>query len=267
MGFTVLLYHRIHPKYGIKPEIFEKQILFLKKNFHILTIRDLKSSHRFPSILITFDDGFYDTFLYAYPIMKKYGVTGIVFVSPERVFEAGNRKKEDADVSTYNAFKNSFTKGDNRAFMSWQELKIASDILDVQSHCLSHKAAVGKGKPFKSTNDWRVYSLDEKERKKVKEETELTSIILTNEKTAREELMKSKLIIEEKLNKKVKAVAWPWGMYNENAVKIARDIGYEFCFTTDRGFNRKNYCNIKRLAVGEKKSMFWFITRTLLYSL
>lgn len=268
-GFTVLLYHRVHPEFGVKPEVFEEQVKFLKRHFRILRLEELPTASRFPSALITFDDGFSDVFFYAYPILKRYNVPAVLFVPPERVFNSdevrGNPKV--SDISTFNAFRISFLNGDNTAFLSWGELKAVSDLIDVQSHALSHRAAVGKGKPFKPKTDWRVYSLSKLERKSIQNRTKLTSILVNDYKEAEVELRESKRILEEKLNKGITALAWPWGIYNKEIVKKAQEIGYKFCFTTERGWNRNNFRYLKRLAVSEKKCMFWFKTRSLLYAL
>jgi len=272
MGFTILLYHRIHPKFGVSPKEFLEQMKFLKRHFNLVGLNDLKNIREFPSALITFDDGFSDFLFYAFPILRKLSIPAVLFVSPERVL---NRKivrssPEDSNVSTYDAFKKSFLLEDNSAFLSWEELRLleSSGLISVESHLLSHRAALGKGKPYKSRNDWRIFSLPERERRKVREGTELTSILVTNYEEAERELKRSKEILEEELKKEVRALAWPWGIYDEKTVEIAKKVGYEFCFTTERGFNRKrDPYHIKRLAVGDNKSMFWFKTRTLFYSL
>jgi len=265
-----LLYHRIHPEYGVHPEVFEKQIEFLVRRLRIVSLENFEESGRF-SALVTFDDGFYDFFVYAYPVLKKYRVPAVIFVSPERVLDSEEVRNSPgfSDVSTPEAFKRSFLNGDNRAFLSWGELRLISkeSLVSVQSHALTHRAVLGKGKPYRPPNDWRIYSLPEDVREKVKPGTELTSILIADKREAERELSLSKSILEEKLGKEVNAIAWPWGIYDGELVEIAKRVGYRFCFTTERGWNRGNLCRIKRLAVGEKKSMFWFKTRTLLYAL
>jgi peptidoglycan/xylan/chitin deacetylase (PgdA/CDA1 family) len=270
MGFTVLLYHRVHPKFGLSPEKFRKQMVFLKKHFKVLTLEELGEPHPFPSVLVTFDDGFSDFLFFAFPVLKELSIPSVLFVPPERVFNSNivRQTAESSNVSTYEAFKNSFLKGDNSPFLSWGELQYlqSTGLVSVESHALTHRGALGKGKPYKPGKDWRIYSLPEREREKVKEGTQITSVLISDHEEARKELKLSKEILEEKLGKKIRALSWPWGIYDEKLLKIAKEIGYEFCFTTERGFNR-DPCRIKRLAVSEKKGMFWFKTRTLFYSL
>ncbi len=271
MGFCTILYHRVHPRFGIKPETFEKQIAFLKRNFNVLALQNLRFKNRYPSVLITFDDGFLDFLVYAFPVLEKFAVPCVLFVSPERVLDSSSVRNspEDTNVSTGEAFKRSFLNGDNSPFLSWGELQHlqSTGLVSIESHALTHKAVLGKGKPYTGEKDWRIYSLPKSERERIREGTELTSVLVTNYKETEKELKMSKEIIEEKLKKRVRALSWPWGIYDETALEIAKRIGYEFCFTTERGFNGKDLCRIKRLAVGERKSMFWFKTRTLFYSL
>jgi peptidoglycan/xylan/chitin deacetylase (PgdA/CDA1 family) len=271
MGFVVLLYHRVHPEFGLSPEMFRKQMEFLKNHFNLIKLENLQNSKKFPSAMVTFDDGFSDFLFYAFPILKELSIPAVLFVSPDRTLDTKEIRTsaDDSNVSTYDAFKNSFLKGDNSPFLSWGELRYleSTGLVSVESHGLTHRAVLGKGKPYKEGKDWRIFSLPEDERKRVKEGTELTSILVSEKRESEEELRLSKEILEEKLGKKIKALAWPWGIYSERAVKVARSLGYEFCFTTERGFNRGNHCRIKRLAVGNKKGMFWFRTRSLLYSL
>lgn len=53
------------------------------------------------------------------------------------------------------------------------------------------------------------------------------------EKFVRNELVKSKQILEEKTGKKITLLAWPFGIYNDGLEKAAADAGYEMAFTID----------------------------------
>lgn len=95
---TVLTYHNIGTKQDIennlseKPwtidiENFEEHLKMLKKhNFKTLTLEEFykwkKGEIRLPykSILITFDDGFYSNYYYAFKLLKKYDMNATVFL-------------------------------------------------------------------------------------------------------------------------------------------------------------------------------------------
>jgi peptidoglycan/xylan/chitin deacetylase (PgdA/CDA1 family) len=53
-------------------------------------------------------------------------------------------------------------------------------------------------------------------------------------------LKRSKKYLETALNKKVMSVAYPFGKYNSNTIKAAKEAGYMLAFTTQYGFSRKS---------------------------
>jgi len=53
------------------------------------------------------------------------------------------------------------------------------------------------------------------------------------EKFVKNELVKSKQILEEKLNTKISYLAWPFGIYDDYLEKQAADAGYVMAFTID----------------------------------
>ena len=90
---AVLMYHRVCPNdntwsyTGLSPKYFEKQMKYLRTNFEILSLETLgqyiQSGESLPkkSVVITFDDGYKDNFLYAYTILKKYNIPATVFLA------------------------------------------------------------------------------------------------------------------------------------------------------------------------------------------
>lgn len=89
------------------------------------------------SIVLTFDDGYLDNWVFVAPLLRKYGMTGVVYVSPEFVQDsvvvrptveevwAGRTRMEDLDAI---------------GFMNWEELRSLDreGTLDVQCHGLTH---------------------------------------------------------------------------------------------------------------------------------
>jgi peptidoglycan/xylan/chitin deacetylase (PgdA/CDA1 family) len=88
----VLMYHSINEgaensRLIVSRDTFEKQMHFLTKyNYGVLTMdeyTDLLKTGKKParrSVVITFDDGYLDNYVNAYPVLKKYNIPAIIFV-------------------------------------------------------------------------------------------------------------------------------------------------------------------------------------------
>ena len=88
--YIVLIYHRIVSKDSaylskgpvVQHEVkhFEREIKYLRRNYNLVSIDELIYRMKEgleagkPSVSITFDDGYLDNYLLAYPILKKYAL-------------------------------------------------------------------------------------------------------------------------------------------------------------------------------------------------
>ncbi len=85
----VLMYHRTLDEpfiNGVAPDEFEKQIAYICKHFNVIPIeqliQDVMSNSVKPySLALTFDDGHYDFYDNAWPILKKYNVPASLYVT------------------------------------------------------------------------------------------------------------------------------------------------------------------------------------------
>ncbi len=92
LTIPILLYHHIgispiDSRYYVPPEKFEQEIKVLHDlNYTSITVKMLVQAitlgRELPahSILITFDDGHVDNYTNAFPIMQKYGFTGVLYI-------------------------------------------------------------------------------------------------------------------------------------------------------------------------------------------
>jgi len=73
----------------IDTETFNKLIIFLKKHFEIVDLESaINSNHSLkPKLTLTFDDGWKDNILHAYPILKKHNIPASVFLSTDYIGE------------------------------------------------------------------------------------------------------------------------------------------------------------------------------------
>lgn len=71
-----------------------------------------------------------------------------------------------------------------------------------------------------------------------------------------EEIVGSKEVIEQRLNRRITAFAYPNGNYDDRVIEEVRKAGYEIAFTTELGVNLKKtkLFQLKRIGVDEKFS-------------
>ena len=100
----VLMYHRIIPTSEagdslpdlvVSPETFSVQMKALfDAGWHSITMAtladDMETDRTIPAktFVITFDDGWYDGYVYAFPIMREYGFVGTFYVITSRINSA-----------------------------------------------------------------------------------------------------------------------------------------------------------------------------------
>jgi peptidoglycan/xylan/chitin deacetylase (PgdA/CDA1 family) len=97
----VLMYHSINrndkeSKLVVKPESFRRHMEFLKGNDYNVISLDalaglLKSGRPMPpkAVCITFDDGYEDNYLYAYPVLKELDLPATIFVYTDAIGKPG----------------------------------------------------------------------------------------------------------------------------------------------------------------------------------
>jgi peptidoglycan/xylan/chitin deacetylase (PgdA/CDA1 family) len=148
----VLMYHSVgipNPNWiwnflTIPYQIFEDHLRVLRgKGFNtidLLQLYNYRSTGK-PispnSIVLTFDDGYLDNWVYAYPLLKKYGFKGTVFVNPEFVDPTEEYRLNLEDVWNGKVKEEDLKP---HGFLSWHEMRqMEKDgVMDVQSHGMTH---------------------------------------------------------------------------------------------------------------------------------
>ncbi len=139
----ILAYHRVNPWYRddaltVSPENFDRQLAYLvKKRFRIVSLSEYltipQSAIRNPQsrmAVISFDDGYADNLLYAWPVLKKYGVKPVIFltvnyIGTEKVFP----RYKDAEKDR---------------LLRWKEVQtLAREGVEFGSHTLTHPRLTG----------------------------------------------------------------------------------------------------------------------------
>jgi peptidoglycan/xylan/chitin deacetylase (PgdA/CDA1 family) len=303
---------------------FEVFCKYLKrKNYKTILLEEWYQLENTPQkntnkeVVLTFDDGFLDNWVFVYPILKKYGLKGTVFINPEFVDCSTNVRKNIEDVWNKRCLQEDIQ---TLGYLNWTEIKtMDSDrILDVQSHSMSHNFyfysdkvvdiftgqqkydwmpwishpelkpdsltnsqldLITKGTPvfsnYRALGLRRYFPDDELVVKSIeyyhkyedkKKTIEFVNSLLPKypgkfesdedmESRYRYELIESKRILEEKLDKRVQFLCWPGGGYNELAIKISKEAGYIASTIASREKtqdvdNSQSYKRIQRFGMG-----------------
>ena len=138
-GVRILMYHMVHEltledKLGlcISSEDFDRQMAHLyKKGFVVIALEELVKAIQKgedlarKSVVITFDDGFQDNYLTAFPILKKYGFKATIFLVADWI---GKELEYKGSASLI-----------RRCYLSWDEIeKLKSWGISFGCHSLSH---------------------------------------------------------------------------------------------------------------------------------
>ncbi|MCF6775617.1 polysaccharide deacetylase family protein [Thiotrichales bacterium 19X7-9] len=236
----VLMYHHVLEQSGFicsSIEEFDQQMAYLVANkYKTLTIDEFyqykKGKLKLPkkSVLITFDDGWRNNFVYAYPILKKYGLKATLFVVTGWIEAASNSNDVAFQAVQHKECKKKAPTHPREVLCSWDELKKMADVFDIQAHTHTHRD------DYFGTLDWQ------------------------------KDIILSKELLKQRLNIDSKHLCWPRGNYDIETIKLAKDAGFEVLYTTERGINladnQLDY--IKRIAV--KKDARWLKKTLKLFS-
>jgi peptidoglycan/xylan/chitin deacetylase (PgdA/CDA1 family) len=88
--FGILCYHRVGtegvPLFSrLQPRVFEMQMRYLRKHYRIVSLGQLCHELREadpvePTLAITFDDGYRDLYIHAFPVLKKYEIPATIYL-------------------------------------------------------------------------------------------------------------------------------------------------------------------------------------------
>ena len=206
---AILTFHHVLPEKDtltIPPELFEALILFLKDHYNIISyqtfIEHLFDNKRLPgrSVLLTFDDGYLDNYLYAYPVLARHQVPAVIFAVTGQI-----RASDDCRTSLpfTLSHRELNRKPKPELFLNTAEIKAmeSSGLVTIESHTRSH--LVCSHQPYE---------------------------------TVARELSDSFTFIKEHTTPRDRyGFCWPKGAYDDVALEAFSDSPYTFAFSTTEG--------------------------------
>lgn len=163
-NLPVAMYHMVNywptKNLAITPDLFEAHCRALAENgWHAVSLEEAEGHFsgrlKLPkkSVWITFDDGYLDNYVYAYPILKKYGLKGTIFCVVERMESGSAPRPTIEDVWAGRITAEELPRVDHPyvphrlgyetredPFLNWQEVRTldASGVIQIASHSLTH---------------------------------------------------------------------------------------------------------------------------------
>ena len=291
----ILCFHRVLPASNavridansgmeISPEKLEWIIrYFLDKGYEVISMDQLldffkgfrKQKRKF--IVITFDDGYIDNFLHAYPLLKKLGTPFTIYVCndfPEKKavlwwymledYILRNDEVKWVDANGEKIFNASSMEEKGNLFLKIRMLLLERSDAEIR-HLLNelmgfsdqtivdyaHKSTLSWGQINQMASDPLVtigsHTVSHKPLSKL------------DHNQAKNEMVYSKKQIEEKIGKEVLHFAYPFGSHNEygnREIKLAAECEFKTSVTLKQGNIFMSYRNhphhLPRIPLGEK---------------
>ncbi|MGN6647786.1 MAG: polysaccharide deacetylase family protein [Cytophaga sp.] len=151
-GVPIWLFHQVNPDSNTKPEQLEAFFRYLSKHgYKTYTLKEVEAlrqaNQKLPkkSLILTFDDGYYDNYSIVFPLLKKYKLKAIFFVNTLFIKEHADRSIqaiEKSDVVNAALIENYFQQRDasSSQYFTWEEMREmeASGLADIQCHSHRH---------------------------------------------------------------------------------------------------------------------------------
>lgn len=208
LKLPVIMYHsllkdeKLQNDYTVSPALFENDLKYLTENgYTTVVVKDLtdyvygKKSLPEKCIMLTFDDGYYNNYYYALPLLEKYNCKAVI--SP--IASVSEKFTETKDISvTY-------------GHITFDDMKEMSDsgYVEIQNH------------------SYDMHSL--KSRKgvlpKAGESDEAYKSILT------EDVVKAQGLLENATGKKPTCFVYPFGAKNNLTEKLIKEMGFSCTLT------------------------------------
>ena len=249
----VLMYHHVSPKAGLvtcSPENFRAQMQWLAKNgwktLSTAAFAEALASGQMPkkSVLVTFDDGYLDNWVYAHPVLEEFGQRATIFLITGWIGEGARRphagQTGTPDVPTHKQAMAAAANGTlDDAFLRWSEVEAmrAAGTVEFHSHTHSHTR-------------WD---------RKMAEQTERDAALA-------EDLSVSRETLATRLGQASPHLCWPQGYFDGNYQRVARAAGFTHLYTTEPGVVRRTSdpARIPRLVIKDKPAA-WFGRRMGIY--
>ncbi len=256
-AIPVLMYHHVGPNPGlvtVSPRNFELQMQALAQTgYSTLTADQFAGFVRgrvvapARSVLITFDDGYLDNYVHAFPVMQRLGLHAVIFVVTGRIGEGAARPRAGESggaalphCPNHRLCAQAIAGGNaDEVMLRWSEIELmqASGCIEAHSHTHTHVR-------------WDRLFADRGERLAALEQ----------------DLRRSRETLQRRLGGANAHLCWPWGYFEPEYQAIAGNLGFTTRYTVAKGLNQvgDDPGRIRRIAAKDRSGS-WLASRLWIY--
>lgn len=216
----VLMYHHVSPMPGlvtVSPEIFREHMQALvAAGWHGIStaqLEDYFAGKPLPkrSVLITFDDGYLDNFLYAHPVLHEFGLQATMFIVTDWI-KTGTLRTLPQETPDHKTCKARIAAGNSDSvIVRWSEIEAMQQAGTFEFHSHTH-----------THTRWDKQFAD----------TAARCAALAND------LEQSGNTLKQRLGITSRHLCWPQGYHEPAYLDVARQQGFEYLYTTEKRVNR-----------------------------
>lgn len=268
-GSRIIIYHGIcqhgHTRFNsifLKAITFEKHLQFYKKYFNVISLNDYYNE-RFDknkfNVCLSFDDGFANNFKYVLPLIEKYQLPCTFFITGIR--QAGHDilwndflcQLQAYGPATFQFRGDDYFKNESNAYISKasrQPLKDLSRFQNVEWKASLMEVLKGQWPQEKKSDHedfWLQMNLDEIKALAGSSYSTIGAHGYSHDdlaripiEDARKEILKSKQFLENLVQRKVDAMAFPYGSYSREVISASKETGFEKLLAMDFLFDQDN---------------------------
>ncbi len=262
----------------VKEGTFARMLAFLRPQFRVISIDEFMaggtgSNQRVPACMLTFDDGWRDSYTRAYPLLKKFKIPATIFVTTGWIDGWDIPWVEKLGAAWKDAARSTRVQARAGKILAKPAERVCLD--EVVEH-LKHMSAVNRRELLAdllesvecgaaSGGADQMLSWDEVialSRDGVEIGSHAVSHPLLPQEahgTVEQELLVSKQTLEEKLGQPARAFAYPNGDLNDRIRGMVKEAGYQCAFTTRRGVYRlgADLFTVRRFVIHEGNVTGW----------
>lgn len=218
----VLMYHHVSPNNDMittTPERFEAQMAWLARAGY--TTLDTEGFARFlaggevpeRSVLLTFDDGYLDNWVYAHPILRRHGLRAVLFLITGCLHDGPPRPHAEQgaalpDTPSHRDCEAAIDIGRaDDVMLRWSEVQAMREAGTFEFHSHTH-----------THTRWDKLHGDDPARKTA---------------ALREDLIASRDALARELGQASDQLCWPQGYFDADYLAVAGELGFRYLYTTD----------------------------------